>query len=184
MKRQSKKRPITRELLPPWTSIQLNQVLASDFMRNTLYGGRPFRTLNVIDEGNQEALQIKCGTSIPSARLVRAWTLDLGLWCAWDESNGQWPWNDVGAFTEWAKEKRIALMFIQTGEPNQNAFVERFDRSFRDEVSMRIYSTQLQRFKRPLRLGWWITTTSDPITLWVIKLQWSSCRWHLKYRNL
>jgi hypothetical protein len=37
-------------------------------------------------------------------------------------------------FTEWAKEKGIALLFIQPGKPNQNAFVERFNRSFRDEV--------------------------------------------------
>lgn len=41
-------------------------------MLDTLYDGRPFRTLNVIDEGNREALRIECGTSIPSARLVRA----------------------------------------------------------------------------------------------------------------
>ena len=40
-------------------------------MRDTLYDGRPFRTLNVIDEGNREALRVECGTSIPSARVVR-----------------------------------------------------------------------------------------------------------------
>lgn len=40
-------------------------------MRDTLYDGRPFRTLNVIDEGNREALRIECGTSIPSSRVVR-----------------------------------------------------------------------------------------------------------------
>ena len=44
---------------------------AFDFMRDTLYDGRPFRTLNVIDEGNREALRVECGTSIPSARVVR-----------------------------------------------------------------------------------------------------------------
>lgn len=40
-------------------------------MRDTLYDGRPFRTLNVIDEGNREALRIECGTSIPSSRVAR-----------------------------------------------------------------------------------------------------------------
>jgi len=43
-------------------------------MRDTLYDGRPFRTLNVIDEGNREALRIECGSSIPAARLVRTMT--------------------------------------------------------------------------------------------------------------
>jgi putative transposase len=46
-------------------STQLNQVWALDFMRDTLYDERSFRTLNVIDEGNREALRIECGTSIP-----------------------------------------------------------------------------------------------------------------------
>jgi putative transposase len=40
-------------------------------MHDTLYGGRRFRTLNVIDEGNREGLAIEIGTSIPSARVVR-----------------------------------------------------------------------------------------------------------------
>jgi transposase len=36
---------------------------------------------------------------------------------------------------DFAKAKKwIVLMFIQSGKPNQNAFVERFNRSFRDEV--------------------------------------------------
>jgi len=52
-------------------STQFNQAWALDFMRDTLYDYRPFRTLNVIDEGNREALRIECGTSIPSARLVK-----------------------------------------------------------------------------------------------------------------
>lgn len=49
---------------------------------------------------------------------------------------------------------------------------------------MRIYSIQLQRFKRPLRFGWWITTILDPMTPSVIKLQWSSCRGHIKQESL
>jgi putative transposase len=40
-------------------------------MRDTLYDGLPFRTLNVIDEGNLEAFPIECGTSTQSARFDR-----------------------------------------------------------------------------------------------------------------
>jgi putative transposase len=37
-------------------------------------------------------------------------------------------------FTDWAEANQVKLMFIQPGKPNQNAFIERFNRSFRDEV--------------------------------------------------
>ena len=71
LKRKAKRRLATRERQPLLFSQELNRVWALDFMRDTLYDGRPFRTLNVIDEGNREALRIECGTSIPSARVVR-----------------------------------------------------------------------------------------------------------------
>lgn len=44
-------------------------------MANALYSGRLFQTLNVIDEGNRQALGIEAATSIPSARVIRV--LDL-----------------------------------------------------------------------------------------------------------
>jgi putative transposase len=46
--------------------------------------------------------------------------------------NGPEPTADK--FTDWAKEHGINLLFIQPGKPNQNAFFERFNRSFREEV--------------------------------------------------
>jgi len=49
----------------------LNETWALDFMADALYGGRWFRTLNVIDEGNRQALGIEVATSIPSARVIR-----------------------------------------------------------------------------------------------------------------
>jgi putative transposase len=35
------------------------------------YASRRFRTFNVLDEGNREALAIEFGASIPSARVMR-----------------------------------------------------------------------------------------------------------------
>jgi hypothetical protein len=39
-------------------------VATVDFMYDASYGGRAFRTLNVLDEGNREALGIEVGTGI------------------------------------------------------------------------------------------------------------------------
>lgn len=38
------------------------------------------------------------------------------------------------AFTSWLKTNGVALQYIQPGKPNQNAFIERFNRTFREEV--------------------------------------------------
>lgn len=48
----------------------MNTVWALDFMRDTLYDGRVFRTLNVIDEANRGALGIDIATSIPAVRVT------------------------------------------------------------------------------------------------------------------
>jgi putative transposase len=37
-------------------------------------------------------------------------------------------------FTEWAKQSGMAIQYIQPGKPNQNAYIERFNRTFRDEL--------------------------------------------------
>ena len=135
LKRKAKKRLTTRERQPLLQTNELNRVWALDFMRDTMYDGRPFRTLNVIDEGNREALRIEVGTSIPAGRVVRV--LDqlvevYGRPEAIRLDNG--PELTATLFVDWAEDNKVKLMFIQPGKPNQNAFIERFNRSFREEV--------------------------------------------------
>ena len=96
-------------------------------MRDTLYDGRPFRTLNVIDEGNREALRIECGTSIPSSRVVRVLEQLVEMFGRPEAirlDNG--PELTAEAFVDWAEKNGVKLLFIQPGKPNQNAFIERF----------------------------------------------------------
>ena len=38
------------------------------------------------------------------------------------------------AFVDWCLAQLIAIGYIQPGKPDQNAFIERFNRSFREEV--------------------------------------------------
>lgn len=37
-------------------------------------------------------------------------------------------------FTSWAKQAGLAIQYIQPGKPNQDAYVERFNRTYRDEL--------------------------------------------------
>jgi putative transposase len=124
MKRRTKKWGITRESQPLWGSTKLNQVSKLDLMRDMLCDVLPFRKLNVIDEGNREAFRILCGTSIPWARLLTAINQLIEVYGA-PEAIRMDNCTEMTSetFTEWAKEKGIALLFIQPGKPNQNAFI-------------------------------------------------------------
>ena len=103
-------------------------------MADTLYGGRTFRTFNVIDEGNREVLGIEVADSIPSLRVIRVMELIelYGKPQALRLDNGS-EFTSI-AFTEWCQEQGIELRFIQPGKPDQNAFIERFNRTYRTEV--------------------------------------------------
>ncbi|MEQ1848462.1 MAG: DDE-type integrase/transposase/recombinase, partial [Nitrospira sp.] len=48
-----------------------NVVRVMDFMSASLYGGRRFRTLNILDKGVREALAIEIDTSLPAERVIR-----------------------------------------------------------------------------------------------------------------
>ena len=100
-----------------------------DFMADALWLGRRFRTFNVIDEFNREGLHIEVDTSLPAARVileVRGAPLAIRL------DNG--PEFIAHALAQWAKSQGIALQHIQPGKPTQNAYVERFNKTYRTEV--------------------------------------------------
>ena len=114
---------------------QLNHIWAIDFMADALYGGRKIRTLNLIDEGNREALAIDVALSIPSVRVIRILEELVavhGRPVALRVDNGPELISD--AFLTWCGEQRIEVRHIQPGKPDQNAFIERFNRSYRHEV--------------------------------------------------
>ena len=78
---------------------------------------------------------IEIGTSIPARRLIRTLSR-LVDWYGKPDSirldNG--PEMTSQLFIEWAAAKGIALRFIEPGQPNQNAYIERFNRTYRNEV--------------------------------------------------
>ena len=91
---------------------QKNITWALDFMHDTLYYGKPFRTLNIIDESNREILAIEIDTSLPAGRVIR--TLEqlgeiYGLPQAIRLDNG--PELRSAVMTEWCEDRVTCLVF-------------------------------------------------------------------------
>jgi putative transposase len=127
--RRTKRRLPTRLRRPLAAPAGLNQIWALDFMADTLYGGRVYRTLNFIDGGNRQVLGIEISTSIPSLRVIRVMEQLIemhGKPNALRLDNG--PELTSVAFTEWCASRNIEARFIQSGKPDQNAFIERFNK--------------------------------------------------------
>ncbi|CAM8621669.1 Tra5 Transposase and inactivated derivatives [Comamonadaceae bacterium] len=70
--RRGKRRLPARIRQPLEVGKQPNQGWSCDFMSDALWSGRRFRTFNVIDEFNREALRTEIDTSLPAAMVVRA----------------------------------------------------------------------------------------------------------------
>ena len=66
-KKRLPKRHRVELYVPRWP----NTVWSADFMADALHNGRRFRTFNVVDDFNREALHIEIDTSLTSERLVR-----------------------------------------------------------------------------------------------------------------
>lgn len=122
------KQPLVAPLSP-------NAGWSMDFMSDSLTNGRQFRTLNLIDEFNREALAIEVDTSMPSARVIRTLEQVKG-WRPLPQSirvdNG--PEFIAEALAEWCEHHGVTLNFIPPGKPQKNGFVERFNRSFREDI--------------------------------------------------
>jgi putative transposase len=130
--RRTKKRRLTRPAQPLVVLPQPNAVWALDFMSDTLYGGRRFRTFNILDEGVREVLAMEVDTSLPAERVLRVFdqvTAWRGPPQAIRRDNG--PEFLADRFASWCADRGIALRYIQSSQPNQHAFVERFNRTFR-----------------------------------------------------
>ena len=135
LKRKPKKRLPARAAQTLAVPEQRNQTWSLDFMSDALSNGRTFRTLNVIDDYNREALWIEVDTSLPAERVVRVLEQLLdwrGKPTCIRMDNG--PELISQRLERWAQEKHIELLHIQPGKPSQNAYIERFNRTFREDV--------------------------------------------------
>ncbi|MFZ3151240.1 MAG: IS3 family transposase [Anaerolineaceae bacterium] len=114
---------------------QPNHSWSIDFMSDSLTSGRAFRTFNILDDFNREALWIEVDTSLPAERVIRV----LEMIISWRGCPIQIRMDNGPEFIShrlesWAKQHNIQLVHIQPGKPSQNAYIERFNRTYREDV--------------------------------------------------
>ena len=127
-----KKRLVREKPEPLAVPEMINDSWSMDFMHDQLNDGRRYRLLNVIDDFNREGLCIEVDFSLPTERVIRSLE-QIIEWRGKPRSircdNG--PEYISGKLANWAKNQGIVLAFIQPGKPQQNAYIERYNRTVR-----------------------------------------------------
>lgn len=135
LRRKGKRRLPSRGAVSLEVQTAANLCWSVDFMNDSLMNGQRFRTFNVLDDFSREILTIEVDTNLPSARVIRV----LERIAAWRGYPGKLRMDNGPEFVSvqlagWAEQHGVELMFIQPGKPTQNSYIERFNRTFREEV--------------------------------------------------
>ncbi|MTC12668.1 DDE-type integrase/transposase/recombinase [Providencia stuartii] len=115
------KSPLVIEKVP-------NVQSALDFAHDSLYCGKRFRILNIIDEGTRECLAIEVDTSLSAERVIRVLErlkVDRGVPKQIRVDNG--PELISTNLLNYCTNNQIELCHIQTSKPQQNGFIEQFN---------------------------------------------------------
>lgn len=162
-RRKFKKRLPARVREPLSYPIGPNITWSIDFMHDGLINGKTFRSFNVLDDFNREALNITIDTSLTSRRVIRE--LDKLIdWRGKPEKirvdNG--PEFVAEAMREWTEKREIELKFIQKGKPYQNGLIERFNRTYREEVLDKFAFDSLRQTQLLTNAWMWIYNNERP----------------------
>lgn len=141
LRKRPKKRLPSRNKITLEQPNNMNVSWSMDFMSDALFSGKKFRTVNLIDDCNREALGIRASVSLPAIRVTEfldSIAFSHGYPAQLRLDNG--PENISKEMTRWAEKHQVHIHYIQPGKPAQNAYIERFNRTYREEVlSMHLF---------------------------------------------
>ena len=135
IRRRHKRRVPARVKEPLSVPSGLNYCWSADFMSDALVYGRKVRILNVIDDYNREVLAVEPDFSMPAERVIAIMDQIIarrGKPQIIRVDNG--PEYCSRLFVEWCEKNNIRILYIQPGKPMQNAYIERFNRLFREDI--------------------------------------------------
>lgn len=135
LRRKAKRRVPARVKEPLQQPEKRNRVWSLDFMSDSLLSGRRFRTLNIIDDFNRKAITVEAEFSFPALGVVQVLKRAIQEHGRPDKvrvDNG--PEFLALDFTRWCEAQGISIQYIQPGKPMQNGFIERFNRTYRQDI--------------------------------------------------
>ena len=106
-----------------------------DFLADSFGASRKFRILAVIDDCCRENLCLTADTSISGARVARELDALVRIYgkpaCIVSDNGTEFT---SRAILKWADKNGVLWHYIDPGKPQQNAFIESFNGSLRDEL--------------------------------------------------
>ena len=134
-RKRTKRRVPARVKVPLAVPERAGEMWSVDFMSDVLVNKRKFRTLNVIDDYNRQAITVEAAHSLPAIRVTQILEYAIkekGKPKCIRVDNG--PEFISKEFKDRCTQKGITIRHTQPGKPMQNGYIERFNRTFRENI--------------------------------------------------